>query len=202
VRRTAVLVYASALLLVVAVIGRVFDWAALPEQWALFLWTVSLAPVGAVLLRHPMRRPALGLFVAFWGALAVLTLIVLQAIALTGRLGSAQTVAESWPLAVFGLWVLSACAFGFSLGDEPDGVPAPVDGLGIVAGGLLILASATVWTSSATAVRPTFLAAACAYVLWTVAATSSIWDWGRPRSATPAPEAPAEAAPEPAPAPS
>src|SRR5439155_26530012 len=94
-RWTSVLIYAAALLLVAATVGRLFGWNSALEGWLLLAWTVSLRPVAGALFRHPMRTPAWGLFIGFWGSLAVLTLIVFQVLGVFGVItGSTLTYAE------------------------------------------------------------------------------------------------------------
>lgn len=193
-RWTASLIYVSALLLVAATVGRLFGWTGALEAWLLLLWTVSLLPVAYALYRHPMRTPAWGLFIGFWGSLAILLLIVFQALGVASVMrGSTLTYAESWPLAVIALWILLTSLLGLALsGDERD-MPPLIDAGGILTGAALFAGSFAIWISWGAAIRPLFLLTAIAYVLWTVGMTSAIWDWGRP-----APRRQAAAEPEPA----
>src|SRR5215472_2014675 len=123
-RWTSGFVYLSAVVLVVAVVAQLAGWHAALVQWLLLGWTVLLLPLSRALFVHPMRNPAWGLFLGFWGALGVITLIVLQSLAVADVLDEpSRTFAEAWPLGVFGLWVLVTSLLGS--GAEPDGgIPA------------------------------------------------------------------------------
>lgn len=182
-RRTGVLIYLSAAALVAAVVGEVAGWPAAPVQWLLLAWTVLLLPLCAALFRSPMRTPAWGLFLGFWGTLAVLALIVLQSLAVAGVLQQpSATSAESWPLAVFGLWVVVTSLLG-AAPDVEGGFAAPVLVVGALAGLALLAASAIAWTGGTGPERPAFFVAAVAYIVWTAGLSGELWSWGR-RSVT------------------
>ena len=166
-RRTSVLTYLSILALVGAVISEAVGWTDL-RTWLLLVWAVLLFPVSIGLLSHPMRAPALGLFVGVCGAVAVVVLIVLQALAIAGVVGAGWT---AWPLAIAGVWFVVASLLGF--GANP--FPVLVDVLGAVAGaGLLAIGLATVMGDSAV-LRAVGVAAAAAYVLWAAGLGRVFW---------------------------
>jgi hypothetical protein len=157
-RRTSLLIYLSILALVAAVISEAVGWTD-GRGWLLLVWAVLLLPVSIGLFAHPMRAPALGLFVGVWGTVAVVALIVLQALALAGVLGTGLTAG---PLAVVGIWFAVASILGF--GAEP--FPPVVDVLGILTGaGFLAIGVATV-AGDSTVLKAAGVAAAVAYVLW------------------------------------
>jgi hypothetical protein len=205
VRWTSAFVYLSAAVLVAAVVGELASWQAAVEQWLLLAWTVLLLPLTAALFRHPMRWPAWGLFLGFWGAVSVLTLIVLQSLAVAAVLQQpSRTFAESFPLAVLGLWVLVTSLLGGAPAVEAS-VSAPVAGVGAVAGVALIVASAIAWAGGGAPERPAFLVAAVAYVVWTAGLSGELWSWNSRRQyvpePAPAPKDAPQTVPEPAPAP-
>src|ERR1700704_2464443 len=108
-RRTSVFTYLSIVALVAAVISQAVGWTG-GRVWFLLAWAVFLLPISIGLFGHPMRAPAWGLFVGVWGTVAVVILIVLQALALAGVLDAGWT---AWPLAVVGIWFITASALGF-----------------------------------------------------------------------------------------
>ena len=157
-RRTSFLTFLSIVALVGAVISQGEGWTEV-RGWFLLAWAVLLLPVSIGLFGHPMRTPALGLFVGVWGTLAVVTLIVLQALAIAGVLAAGWT---AWPLAVVGIWMVVAAILGF--GAQP--FPPLVDLLGVLAGaGFIAIGVATVADDSAV-LRAAGVAAAVAYALW------------------------------------
>ena len=179
-RWIAACLYLSALLLAAAAAARLLQWPAVAEGWLVLAWTASLAAPAAALFRHPMRAPAWGLFAGFWGSLAILTLVVLQALGLAGvRGGGALVYAASWPLAVFATWLLLTCALGLTTEGDPADMPPLIDALGLLAGAALLTSAALTWLGAAGALRPAFLAAAGAYVVWAVGVSSALWNWGR-----------------------
>lgn len=84
-RWTSVLTYLSAASLLGAVISQLAGWPSV-RDWFLLAWSVLLLPVAIGLFSHPMRGPAWGLFVGFWGVVGALLLIVLQILAVAGLL--------------------------------------------------------------------------------------------------------------------
>ena len=139
----------------------------------LLIWTVLLLGVSLTLFSHPMRGPAWGLFVGFWGTVAVIWLIVLQALAVVGLLdGSAYSGWVAWPLAIIGIWILVASATGF--GESPFG--RIVDAMGLLAGAGLVSISIATWTGAQDLANTLAAGAAVAYCLWS---TSLGWALGR-----------------------
>jgi hypothetical protein len=170
-RWTSFFTYLSVVALVGAVISQAFEWTG-GRGWFLLVWTVLLLPVSIGLFSHPMRAPAWGVFVGFWGTLAVVFLIVLQALALAGVLESEWT---AWPLIVVGVWFVVSSALGF--GAEP--FPAFVDVLGMLAGaGLIAIGIANV-ADDAALLTAAGGAAAIAYVLWASGLGWVFWNMQR-----------------------
>lgn len=185
-RWTSVFVYLSAAALVAAVVAEVGGWPAAVVQWLLLAWVILLSPLAAALFRYPMRAPAWGLFLGFWGSLSVLTLVILQSLAVAGVLQQpSRTFAESFPLAVFAAWVLVTSALGAEREGE-DGVGVPVAALGVLTGLALIAASVIAWTGAAGPERPAFFAAAVAYVIWAAGLSGELWSWHSHRTNLPA----------------
>ena len=181
-RWTSVFVYLSAAVLVAAVVAEVGGWPAAAVQWLLLGWVALLCPLAAALFRSPMRAPAWGLFLGFWGSLSVVALLVLQSLAVAGVLQQpSRTFAESFPLAVFAAWALVTSALGVAR-DGEAGYGVPVAGFGILTGLGLIAASVIAWTGAAGPERPAFFAAAVAYVVWTAGLSGELWGW---KSASP-----------------
>lgn len=167
-RRTSVFTYLSIAALVAAVISQAVGWTG-GRSWFLLAWAVFLLPISIGLFGHPMRAPALGLFVGVWGTLAVVVLIVLQALALAGVLNAGWT---AWPLAVVGIWIIVASALGFGA----DPFPAFVDALGLLAGaGFIAIGVATLARDSAL-LQAAGVAAAVAYVLWAACVFWVFWN--------------------------
>jgi len=198
-RWSSVFSYLSAGVLIAAVVGKLAEWPSASVQWLLLAWAVLLIPVSLVLFRHPMRYPAWGLFLGFWGFLGVITLVVLQSLAVADVLRDpSRGFAEAWPLGVFGIWLAVTSLLG-----TPDRVESDLAGLVTWLGGLAGLALLGSWfvtiAGISGAVRPAFFLAAVAYVLWSAALSGEIWNWlpGRRRrpeaagqTATPAVEMP------------
>jgi hypothetical protein len=166
-RRTSVLTYLSILALIAAVVSEALGWTQV-RGWLLLAWAVLLLPVSIGLFGHPMKAPALGLFVGVWGTVAVVVLIVLQALAIAGVLGTEWT---AWPLEVIGIWFIVASLLGF--GAPP--FPPVVDFLGVLAGAGLIAIGGATAADDAAVLRVAGVAAAVAYVLWAAALGWIFW---------------------------
>jgi hypothetical protein len=161
-RWTSVFTYLSAAALVGGVVSELLHWPT-GTGWFLLAWTVLLLPVAIGLLSHPMRAPAWGLFAGFWGVVAVLVLIVLQALDLFGVItGEMFGELAPWPVAVIGIWIIVASGTGF--GAAP--FPALFDLLGLLTGAGLIAISIGTWTGNTDVIRAAGVAAAVAYVMW------------------------------------
>jgi hypothetical protein len=164
-RGTSILTYLSAAALLGAAVSQLAGWPSV-RGWFLLAWAVLLLPVAIGLFSHPMRVPAWGLFVGFWGVVGVLWLVVVQIFAVAGSLGGeAYRAWAAWPLAVIGIWFLVACGLGFGA----ERFTRWVDGLGLLAGAGLLAISISTWIgASSDAVRAVGLFAAIAYCLWAV----------------------------------
>lgn len=161
-RWTSVFTYGSAVALLAALASQLLGWPAV-RAWFLLVWAVLLLPVVIGLFKHPMRWPAWGLFVGFWGAVGAVFLIVLQILALSDVLrGLAYGAWTAWPLAMLGLWILVASALGFG----GEGFPRVVDGLGILTGAGLLAISIGTWVGGADAARVAAVVTVPAYCLW------------------------------------
>jgi hypothetical protein len=171
-RWTSALAFLSVAALIGAVAGQLAGRQDV-RAWFLLAWAILALPVATSLLSHPMRRPALGLFIGFWGEVGALWLIVLEILAVAGVLGGeALTEWTAWPLALVGLWFVVASALGFGA----ERFPAWVDGLGLLAGAGLLAISISTWTDAPdTATRGVGLFAAAAYVLWGLGLTWVLW---------------------------
>ena len=157
-RRISFLTYLSILALIAAVVSEAEAWTEV-RGWLLLVWAVLLLPVSIGLFGHPMRAPAVGLFVGVWGTIAVAVLIVLQALAIAGVLGAEWT---AWPLEVVGIWIVVASMLGF--GAHP--FPPLVDLLGVLAGAGFIAIGAASFAGDSAVLKAAGVAAAVAYVLW------------------------------------
>jgi hypothetical protein len=147
------------------------------RDWLLLLWTVLLLAVAITLFAHPMRGPAWGLFVGFWGTVAVIWLIVLQVLAVAGFLhGSAYSGWVAWPLAIIGVWILVASATGF--GEPPFG--RVVDALGLLTGAGLLSISVATWSGAEDLSKVIAAGAAIAYCLWSVVLGWILWRYSPP----------------------
>ena len=171
-RWTSVLTYLSAVSLLGAIISQVAGWLSLSD-WFLLAWAVLLLPVAIGLFSHPMRGPAWGLFVGFWGLVGALWLIVLQILAVAGMLGGdGFDEWAAWPLAVLGIWFLVASGLGFGA----ERFPRWVDGLGLLAGAGLLSISGSTWIhASDELTRAAGLFAAIAYCLWAIGLGWMLW---------------------------
>jgi hypothetical protein len=154
--------YVSALSLVAAVVSQFMGWTA-ARSWFLMIWSVLLLAVGIRLFAHPMRKPAWGLFVGFWGMVGVVWLIVIQLLSLIDVLkGGAYVGWAGWPIGFIGLWFLVASATGY--GAKPFG--SIVDSLGILTGALFLGITLATWTDVSDIRRAVSVVAAVAYLLW------------------------------------
>lgn len=170
-RWSSLLALASSVALLGALIGEFGGWIGW-RDWLLFVWTVFLLAVAISLFSHPMRRPAWGLFVGFWGAVAAIWLIVLQTLAVGGLLhGSAYSGWVAWPVAIIGLWILVAAAAGF--GETPFG--RVVDLLGLLTGAGLLSISIASWSGAADLSRTLAAGAALVYSLWSLGFGWALW---------------------------
>src|SRR5712692_3780418 len=176
-RWTSVFTYGSAVALLAALISQLLGWSA-ARAWFLLIWAVLLLPVVIGLFRHPMRWPAWGVFVGFWGGVGVVFLIVVQLFALWDVLhGPAYGAWSAWPLAMVGLWILVASGLGYG----GEGFPRVVDGLGILTGVGMLAISIGTWASGADAARVAAVVTVPAFCLW--ASGLGIVFWGlAPRS--------------------
>jgi hypothetical protein len=165
-RWTSVLAYLSAASLLATIIqvpGFPSD-----RSWFLLAWAVFVLPVAIGLFSHPMRGPAWGLFIGFWGVVGALWLIVLQILAVAGLLSGDA----AWPLALLGIWFLVASSLGFGA----ERFPRWIDGLGMIAGAGLLAISVTTWISaSQDVIRAVGLFATIAYCLWAASLGSIFW---------------------------
>ncbi len=171
-RGTSILTYLSAAALLAAAISQLAGWPSL-RGWFLLAWTALLLPVAIGLFSHPMRTPAWGVFVGFWGVVGVLWLIVVEIVAVTGSLsGEAYRDWAAWPLALVGTWLLVASGLGFGA----ERFPRWVDLLGLLAGAGLLALSVSTWVgASSDVIRAVGLFAAVAYCLWAVSIGWVYW---------------------------
>jgi hypothetical protein len=171
-RWTSVLTYLSAASLLGAVISQL---AGAPDfrSWFLLGWAVLLLPVAIGLgFCHPMRVPAWGLFVGFWGVVGALWLIALQILAVVGVLtGAAYGGWTAWPLALLGIWFLVASSLGFGA----EQIPRWVDGLGLLTGAGLLAITLSTWIGASDVTRAAGLFAAAAYCLWAIGLGLVLW---------------------------
>src|SRR5260370_3605955 len=99
-RWTSVLTFLSAVALVGAAAAQLVGWTSV-RGWFLLAWAVLLLPVAIGLFRHPMRVPAWGVFVGFWGLAGVVWLIVVPIFAVACSLGGeAYPAGAARPLAM------------------------------------------------------------------------------------------------------
>ena len=171
-RGTSILTYLSAAALLAAAISQLAGWPSL-RGWFLLAWTALLLPVAIGLFSHPMRTPAWGVFVGFWGVGGVLWLIVVEIVAVAGSLsGEAYRDWAAWPLALVGTWFLVASGLGFGA----ERFPRWVDLLGLLAGAGLLALSVSTWVgASSDVIRAVGLFAAVAYCLWAVSIGWVYW---------------------------
>jgi hypothetical protein len=171
-RWTSALTFGSAVALLGAMVSQVEGFSS-GRSWFLLAWAILLLPVAISLFSHPMRSPAWGLFVGFWGVVAALWLIVLQILNVSGVLaGEAYRGWAAWPLAVLGIWLLVASSLGFGA----ERFPRWVDGLGLLTGAGLLAISLSTWIDpSGGTARTAGIVAAIAYILWALAYGWVIW---------------------------
>jgi hypothetical protein len=171
-RWTSALTFLSAAALLGAIVSQ-YEGATSVRAWFLLAWTALLLPVAISLMSHPMRAPAWGLFVGFWGVVGALWLIVLQALSVAGWLGGdAYAGWTAWPLALLGLWILVASSLGFGA----ERFPGWVDALGLLAGAGLLAISVSTWAGATGDVfRNAARFAGIAYVLWAVGLAFVLW---------------------------
>jgi hypothetical protein len=172
-RWTSALIFASGLALLGAMVSQL-EGSSAGRSWFLLAWAVSLLPVAISLFSHPMRSPAWGVFVGFWGVVGALWLIVIQILAVTGLVsgGQAYALPAAWPLGLLGIWFLVASILGFG----GEGFPRLVDLLGVLAGAGLLAISISTWTyASADVTREAGLYAAVTYILWAIGLGWVFW---------------------------
>jgi hypothetical protein len=172
-RWTSALASGSAVAMLGAMVSQLQGFST-GRGWFLLAWAVLVMPVAISLFSHPMRAPAWGLFVGFWGVVATIWLIVVQVLNVAEVLsGEAYRGWAAWPVAGLGIWLVVASGLGFGA----ERFPRWVDALGLLAGVGLLVISASTWVdpSGATA-RTVGIFAAIAYILW---AASFAWvTWG------------------------
>jgi hypothetical protein len=171
-RGTSILTYLSAAALLGAAVSQLAGWTT-ARGWFLLAWAALLLPVAIGLFSHPMRVPAWGVFVGFWGTVGVLWLIVVQILAVAGSLsGAVYHEWAAWPVAVVGVWFLVASGLGFGA----ERFPRWVDSVGLLAGAGLVAISVFTWIGASTdAVRAVGLFAAVAYSLWAIGLGWVFW---------------------------
>lgn len=180
VRWSTVLSYLSVVALLSGVAAQLAG-ASEVRTWFLLAWSVLLLAVAIGLSSHPMRGPAWGVFVGFWGVVGVLWLIVIQALAVGGVLtGDAYNWWSSWPLALIGIWFFVASATGF--GAQPFG--PIVDSLGLLSGVALFAVAVTTWTDVPELRRVAGVVAAAGYSVWVLGLGWVLWGLERPSRLT------------------
>src|SRR6266581_3443681 len=178
-RWSSALAFASTGALLGSLVSQYANWIE-GRNWLVLLWTVLLLAVSIALFSHPMRGPAWALFVGFWGTVAVIWLIVLQALAVGGVLrASAYSEWVAWPLAIIGLWILVASATGF--GESPFG--RVVDVLGLLTGAGLVSISIATWSGADDLTKTIAAGTAVAYCLWAASLGWALWRHRRPGQA-------------------
>jgi hypothetical protein len=162
-RWTSLLTYLSVVALLGAVTSQLAGWNS-ARDWFLLAWAVLLLPVSIGLASHPMRAPAWGVFVGFWGVVGAIWLIVIQIIVVVGWVSrGAAAEPSAWPLGLLGIWFLVASSLGFGA----ERFPRWIDVLGMLAGIGLIAISISTWVEvSGDVTRAEGLFAAAAYCLW------------------------------------
>jgi hypothetical protein len=171
-RWTSVLAFLSSAALLGGVISEAEGAMSFPD-WFLLAWAVLLLPVAIGLFSHPMRTPAWGLFVGFWGVVGVLWLIVLQILVVARLLaGGDYGWWAAWPLALIGIWILVASSLGFGA----ERFPRWVDALGLLAGASMLGISLSAWSGvSNDLVLVVGRVAPVAYCLWAVGLGWVFW---------------------------
>lgn len=175
-RWSSALAVASSIALLGSLLSQYAGWIE-GRNWLLLLWTVLLLAVAITLFSHPMRGPAWGLFVGFWGSVAVLWLFVLQALSVAGLIhGATYSGLVAWPLAIIGIWIVVASATGF--GESPFG--PVVDALGLLTGVGLVSISIATWSGAGDLSMTIAAADAIAYCLWSAGVGLILWRHERP----------------------
>ena len=171
-RWTSALAFGSAVAMLGAMVSQLQGFSS-GRGWFLLAWAVLLMPVAISLFSHPMRAPAWGLFVGFWGVMATIWLIVLQIFNVAEVLsGEAYRGWAAWPLAGLGIWLAVASGLGFGA----ERFPRWVDALGLLAGVGLLAISASTWVDPSGATATTVgIFAAIAYILWAVGFAWVMW---------------------------
>ena len=163
--------YSSAVALLAAVAAQLLGWTGF-RAWLLLIWTILLFFTVIGLFDHPMRGPAWGLFVGFWGGVGALWLVAIQVFAVADVLHEpAYGAWAAWPLALIGIWFLVASLLGWG----NDVYPGLVDALGILTGAGLLGVSVAIWTGLASATRPGAALTAGLYVLYAIGLGLIFW---------------------------
>ena len=172
--------YASAFALLAAVLSQALDWRT-GRAWFLLVWSILLLFVLMGLFRHPMRWPAWGLFVGFWGLVGAVWLIAVQVLYVADVLRQpAYGAWAAWPLAVVAIWIAVACALG--LGN--DTFPVVVDVLGILTAVSLLAITIATWLVAPDTARLAAGVAGALYSLWALCLGVVFWG-SAPRSGQP-----------------
>jgi hypothetical protein len=170
-RGASVLTLLSVGSLVGAVVSQYADLSSV-RGWFLLAWAGLLLPVATGLFSHPMRAPAWGLFVGFWGVVGVVWLIVLQILVVAGLLGGEISSGwAGWPLALIGIWFVIASGLGFGA----ERFPRWLDALGLLAGTGLLTMGVSIWLGEPELTRQAGLFAAIAYGLWAIGLGWIFW---------------------------
>jgi hypothetical protein len=162
-RWTSALTFGSAVALLAATVSQLAGYP-LGRGWFLLAWAVLLLPVAISLFSHPMRAPAWGLFIGFWGVVGAVWLIALQILNVSEVLsGAAYRGWAAWPLALLGIWLLVSSSLGFGA----ERFPRWVDALGLLAGAGLLAIGLTTWIDPSGGIaRTAGVFAAVTYILW------------------------------------
>ena len=167
--------WVSTLALAAAFVSQLLEWRT-ARAWFLLVWVILLFVLIVGLVIHPMRWPAWGLFVGFWGAVGALFLVVVQVLALADVLRQpAYGAWVAWPLAVVAVWILVPAALGWGNGT----FPRRVDALGILTAVGLLALSVTFWMASPDAARLTAGSAAILYSVWALSLGIVFWRYRR-----------------------
>jgi hypothetical protein len=164
-RWTSALTFGSAAGLLGAMVSELEGFSS-GRGWFLLAWAVLLLPAAICLFSHPMRAPAWGVFVGFWGVVAAMALIVVQILNVAAVVsGDTYRGLAAWPLAVLGTWLLVASGLGFGA----ERFPRWLDSLGLLAGAGLLAISLSTWIDpSGSTARTAGIVAAIVYILWAV----------------------------------
>ena len=163
--------WVSALALAAAAVSQLLEWRG-ARAWFVLVWVILLFVVITGLLRHPMRWPAWGLFIGFWGAVGALFLVVLQVLAVADVLRQpAYGAWVAWSLAVVAIWILIPSGLGWGNGS----FPRAVDALGILAAAGLLALSVALWIAGSDPARLAAGVAAVLYSVWALSAGIVFW---------------------------